>query len=142
MNITDGDTVDALTADNLTYAIRLAGIDAPEHGQAFGAQSTQHLSELISGKMVTLDCEDERSYGRLICKILLADGEDVDLDQVKAGMASHYKQYEDEQSATDRQAYAAAECAAMKSKVGLWNDPRPVQPQDFRHSTNSPLLYD
>ena len=57
-------------------------------------------------------------------------------------MAWHYKQYEDEQSPTDREAYAAAECTAMKSKLGLWSDPHPVQPQDFRHGTNSPLLLD
>jgi hypothetical protein len=40
----------------------------------------------------------------------------------------------------DREAYAAAECAAMKAKLGLWSDPHPIQPQDFRHGTNSPLL--
>ena len=142
VSTTDGDTVDVLGPSNLTYAIRLAGIDAPEHDQAFGRESTQHLSELLSGKTATLDCESERSYGRLICKILLPDGEDVCLDQVKAGMAWHYKQYQDEQSAVDRAAYAAAECAAMKGKIGLWSDPHPVQPQDFRHGTNSPLLFD
>jgi endonuclease YncB( thermonuclease family) len=142
VSITDGDTVDVLAPGNLTYAVRLAGIDAPEHDQTFGAQSTQHLSELISGKPVTLDCENERSYGRLICKIVLPNGEDACLDQVKAGMAWHYKQYEDEQSPSDRQAYAAAECSAMKAKIGLWNDPHPVQPQDFRHGTISPPLLD
>ena len=141
-SITDGDTVDVLGPDNATYAIRLAGIDAPEHDQAFGTQSTQQLTVLISGKTVTLECENERSYGRLICKILLPNGEDADLDQVKAGMAWHYKQYEDEESPADREAYAAAECVAMKSKLGLWSDPHPVQPQDFRHGTNSPLLLD
>jgi endonuclease YncB( thermonuclease family) len=142
VSITDGDTVDVVTPSNLTYAIRLSGIDAPEHDQAYGAQSTQHLSELISGKTVSLECENERSYGRLICKIVLPNGEDADLDQIKAGMAWHYKQYEDEQSPTDRQAYAVAECAAMKSKIGLWSEPHPIQPQDFRHATNSPLLFD
>ena len=131
-----------VTTSDYPYTIRLAGIDAPEHDQAFGAQSTQHLSDLISGKTVSLDCENERSYGRLICKIILPNGEDVCLDQVKAGMAWHYKQYEDEQSPTERQAYAAAECTAMKSKIGLWSEPHPVQPQDFRHATNSPLLFD
>jgi endonuclease YncB( thermonuclease family) len=140
--ITDGDTVDVLTSGNLTYAVRLAGIDAPEHDQAFGAQSTQHLANLISGKTVTLECEDERSYGRLICKILLANGDDVCLEQVKTGMAWHYKQYEDEQTPADRQVYAASECAAMKAKIGLWSDPHPIEPQDFRHATNSPLLFD
>ena len=107
-----------------------------------GAQSTQYLASLVSGKNVTLECESERSYGRMICKVLLPGGEDACLDQVKAGMAWHYKQYEDEQSATDLDAYAAAECTAMKSKRGLWSDPHPVQPQGFRHGTNSPLLLD
>ena len=122
--------------------IRLAGIDAPEHDQPFGAQSTEHLARLVSGKTVTLDCENERSYGRLICKILLPDGEDACLDQVKAGMAWHYKQYQDEQSPADRAAYAAAECAAMKARIGLWSGPHPIQPQDWRHGTKSPLLLD
>jgi endonuclease YncB( thermonuclease family) len=142
VSITDGDTVDVLAPGNFTYTIRLAGIDAPEHDQAFGSQSTANLSALLSGKNVNLECENERSYGRLICKILLPSGEDADLDQVKAGMAWHYKQYEDEQSPSDRQAYAAAECSAMKAKNGLWNDPHPVQPQDFRHGTASPPLLD
>lgn len=142
VSITDGDTVDVLAPGNLTDAVRLAGIDAPEHNQAFGAESTQNLSSLISGKTVTLECENERSYGRLICKIFLANGKDVCLDQVKAGMAWHYKQFEDEQSPADRTTYAAAECTAMKEKTGLWSNPHPVQPQDFRHATNSALLFD
>jgi micrococcal nuclease len=75
--------VDALDSRGLTYSIRFAGIDAPEHDQRFGAESTQHLTVLVSGKSVALECENERSYGRLICKILLPNGEDVCLDQVK-----------------------------------------------------------
>jgi hypothetical protein len=57
-------------------------------------------------------------------------------------MAWHYKQYQDEQSAADRTTYAATECTAMKATVGLWSDPHPVQPQDFRHGTVSPILLD
>jgi len=38
-------------------------------------------------------------------------------------MAWHYKQYQDDQSPGDRAAYGAAECAAMKAKLGLWRDP-------------------
>ena len=131
--ITDGDTINARLPDGFEHAIRLAGIDAPESAQAFGAQSTAHLAELVSGKVVMLQCSGDRSYGRMICKILLPSGEDVCLDQVKAGMAWQYKQYQDEQSAADRTTYAATECTAMKASVGLWSDPHPVQPQDFRH---------
>jgi len=142
VGITDGDTIVVADGAGRQESVRLAGIDAPEHDQAFGAQSTQYIASLVSGRNVTLECENERSYGRMICKVLLPNSEDVCLDQLKAGMAWHYKQYEDEQSATDRDAYAATECAAMKSKTGLWSDPHPVQPQDFRHGTNSPLLLD
>jgi endonuclease YncB( thermonuclease family) len=141
--VTDGDTIDvALNPSGQIQAIRLAGIDAPESAEAFGSQSTHNLSGLVSGKTVTLACENETSYGRSICKVILPDGEDASLDQVKAGMAWHYKQYQDEQSTADRETYAAAECTAMKSKLGLWSEPHPVQPQDFRHHTDSPLLYD
>jgi endonuclease YncB( thermonuclease family) len=143
VGVTDGDTLDvALAPQGLVQAVRLEGIDAPEHDQAFGAQSTQHLAEMVWGETVTLECENDRSYGRLICRVLLPNGDNVDLDQVKTGMAWHYKQYEDEQSPVDRTAYAAAECAAMKAQIGLWSDPHPIQPQDFRHGTHSSLLFD
>lgn len=143
VGILDGDTVQVLTPGHLTYAVRLNGIDAPESAQPFGKESTQHLSELIFGKGVNLECKNERDdYGRLVCKILIQGGEDVCLDQLRAGLAWHYKQYQDEQSPSDRETYAAAECTAMKKKIGLWGDPRPEQPQDFRHGTNSPLLFD
>lgn len=142
VGITDGDTITVADSDGRQEVIRLAGIDAPEHDQPFGAQSAEHLAGLVSGKTVTLDCENGRSYGRLICKSLLPDGEDACLDQVKVGMAWHYKQYQDEQSPADRAAYAAAECAAMKAQIGLWSDPHPVQPQDWRHGSKSPLLLD
>ncbi len=142
ISITDGDTIMVADSAGRQEVIRLAGIDAPEHNQTFGSQSTANLTALVSAKTVNLECGSERSYGRLICKILLPTGEDACLDQVKAGMAWHYKQYQDDQTPTDREAYAAAECAAMKARVGLWSDPHSVQPQDFRHGTTSPLLLD
>lgn len=57
VGIQDGDTVTGLAAGNIQYRILLAGIDAPEHGQAFGTRSKQNLSKLIFGKTVNLDCE-------------------------------------------------------------------------------------
>jgi len=138
VGITDGDTVTVRSVG----AIRLVGIDAPEHGQPFAAESQEHLRTLVFGKDVSLDCNGGVSYGRLVCKVQLPDGEDVSLDQVKAGMAWHYKQYQTEQSPADRAAYAAAEDTARESHLGLWSDAHPIQPQDFRHHTQSPLCWD
>jgi endonuclease YncB( thermonuclease family) len=72
----------------------------------------------------------------------MPNGDDACLDQVKAGMAWHYKQFEDEHNPADRASYAAAECAAMKAKIGPWSQRDPEQPQDFRHGTRSALLLD
>jgi len=142
VGIDDGDTIDVLAPGNVQDRIRLAGIDAPEHGQAYGNVSQKHLGDLVFGKQVTLDCGKEESYGRKVCKVLLPNGEDADLDQVKAGLAWHYKQYAFEQTPEDRQAYAAAEDAARQAHRGLWADAHPIQPQDFRHGTQSQLCFD
>ncbi len=141
VNIADGDTLTISNAGQATI-VRLAGIDAPEHGQAFGDQSTANLSRLVSGKTVSLDCNGQETYGRLVCKVLLPTGEDVDLDQVKAGLAWHYKQYAFSQSEEDQAKYGAAEDAARMAHLGLWADGNPIQPQDFRHGTRSRLCFD
>lgn len=142
VGISDGDTITVMISGRQQAVIRLAGIDAPEHGQAFASASEEHLRALIVGKDVNLDCGGEESYGRLVCKVLLPGGEDVSLDQVKAGMAWQYKQYESAQRPDDRAKYAAAEDVARETHLGLWADAHPVQPQDFRHGTLSPLCFD
>src|SRR5208337_1384487 len=78
---------------------------------------------------------------RLVCKVIL-DGHDVCLEQVKAGMAWHCKQFQDEQTPADRKSYADAEDAARGAHLGLWSDAHPIPPWDFRHGTASALQYD
>lgn len=141
VGITDGDTITALIPRNAQYRIRLAGIDAPEHNQAFGARSKQNLSRLVYGKNVTLDCGKAESYGRLICKVTLHDGKDACLAQIKAGLAWNYKQFQNEQTPQDRKVYAAAEDAAREAHIGLWSQPHPTPPWDFRHHTPAKLCF-
>ena len=140
--VKDGDTVTVLVNSSQQMDVRLEGIDAPEHGQPFADASKEHLSGLVSGKDVSLECTGLDEYSRLVCKTLLPNGEDADLDQIKAGLAWHYKQFQRRQSATDRATYGAAEDAARRAHIGLWADAHPVQPQDFRHRTQSPMCLD
>jgi endonuclease YncB( thermonuclease family) len=86
VGIQNGDTVKVLAPGNIQYRIRLAGIDTPEHDQAFGNRSKRSLSRLVFGKAANLDSGKEESYGRLVCKILLPNGEDICLDQVNAAL--------------------------------------------------------
>lgn len=134
--IADGDTLTVLDSKNQQYKIRLAGIDAPEKSQPFGARSKENLSSLVFGKPVTIDWSKTDKYGRTIGKVIVA-GRDVNLLQVRAGLAWHYKAYENEQSPTDRTLYAQSETEARARHAGLWQDTDPIPPWDYRHGTGA-----
>jgi micrococcal nuclease len=68
--VTDGDTIKVLTADQQLLRIRLAWIDAPERGQAFGSRAKQTMSELVFGKEVELRFYTVDRYGRLVCLVV------------------------------------------------------------------------
>ena len=131
VRVADGDTVTVLDAANTEHRIRLSGIDAPESHQGFGSSSKQNLSDWVFGKDVTVEYYKTDQYGRLVGKIVV-NGQDINLEQVKAGMAWHYKEYEREQSPEDRELYARAEDEARAQHRGLWQDPNPVEPSQFR----------
>ena len=131
VSVADGDTITVLDAEKIQHKIRLQGIDAPEKAQAFGAKSKQALYELVHGKTVQIAYEKSDKYGRILGKVLL-DGQDICHQQIKAGLAWHYKKYQNQQPLADRDAYSASETAAKNEKLGLWSDPRPMAPWDFR----------
>ena len=131
VRIADGDTVTLLDSLKTQYRIRLQGIDAPESHQDFGTQSKKNLSDMIFNKNVTAVCDKTDQYGRQVCKIVF-DGRDINLEQVKAGMAWHYKDYASEQAPNDREIYAHAEDEARASRRGLWIDANPIEPSEFR----------
>lgn len=131
VRIADGDTITVLDASNTQHRIRLQGIDAPESKQDFGTQSKKSLSGMIFGKDVSVIYEKTDQYGRLVGKVFF-EGMDINLEQVRSGMAWHYKEYEREQSIEDREFYARAEDEARRARRGLWRDANPVEPSEFR----------
>lgn len=131
VGVADGDTVTVLDSRNEQYKIRLMGIDAPEKKQAFGNRSKQALSALVFNREVSVEYRKKDRYGRLVGKIVV-NGVDANLEQVRAGMAWHYKQYQREQSADDRIAYAAVEEQARTARRGLWRDNDPMPPWEYR----------
>jgi endonuclease YncB( thermonuclease family) len=133
VGVEDGDTIIVLDTDKRNHKIRLQGIDAPEGGQAFGDRSRQSLSEEVFGKEVSIEWSKRDRYGRIVGKISVG-GRDVCLEQVRAGMAWHYKYYQGEQSPEDRRLYADGEGEARAAKRGLWVDGSPIPPWEFRNS--------
>lgn len=129
--IADGDTLTVLDSGNQPHKIRLAGIDAPEKAQPFGQRSKQHLSDLAFNRLVTVEWNKLDRYGRTIGKVLV-NGQDVNLEQINAGMAWWYEKYRKEQSEQDQHIYSAQEAEARRKRVGLWVESAPIAPWDWR----------
>jgi endonuclease YncB( thermonuclease family) len=139
VKIADGDTLTVLDKSNRQHKVRLIGIDAPERKQPFGTVSRQNLATLVFGRTVAVEWHKQDRYQRVLGKVLL-NGKDVNLEQIKAGLAWHYKQYDRDQLPADRKLYAEAQKAASLKGTGLWNDPAPVAPWDFRHNKPAPSV--
>ena len=141
--VADGDTITVLDAGQRQTKVRLSGIDAPEKKQPYGARSKQYLSGLVFGKVVEVDWKKHDRYGRILGTVLAPDGNcaaadcaktvDAGLAQLSAGFAWHYKQYEKDQPRIERERYAAAEREAHLKRLGLWADPYPTPPWEWRH---------
>lgn len=138
VGVADGDTITVLDAQNTQHKIRLQGIDAPEKAQPFGNKSKQSLHEMVHGKQVLVDYQKKDKYGRVVGKVLL-NSVDVCLEQVKRGMAWHYKQFANEQSKTDQEGYAQAELTAQAQSIGLWKEKSPTPPWLFRKPTGAKI---
>jgi endonuclease YncB( thermonuclease family) len=133
VGVSDGDTITVLVDGRDNVKVRLTGIDAPEKSQPFGAVSKRNLSDQVFGKSVTVEWDKKDKYGRVLGRVLV-NGNDVCLEQIKVGLAWHYKQYAREQTENLGSAYAEAEQQARVQKIGLWSMPNPTPPWEFRHS--------
>ena len=125
----DGDTLGVLRATPAgprEQRVRLWGIDAPEKTQAYGARSKDALSRAAHGRTVTVDVRDRDRYGRLVAVVTVGALE-VNAEQVRAGLAWWYARY------APHAAYLSAmERDARRDRRGLWADPAPVPPWEYR----------
>jgi endonuclease YncB( thermonuclease family) len=118
VGISDGDTITILDREKVQHKIRLHGIDAPEKGQAFGDRSKENLSRLVFDKTIEAHCHKKDRYSREVCKVMRGST-DVNLEQLRAGMAWWYREYAKEQSPQERARYAATEDDARARRIGL-----------------------
>lgn len=125
VKIADGDTLTILDANKVQHKVRLDGIDAPESKQAFGTRSKEHLGEKVFEKDVLIEWEETDRYKRIIGVVYLGD-RNINLEMVEDGFAWHFKRYSKSKELAD------AEVEAREAKRGLWADPAPIPPWDFR----------
>lgn len=131
VSVQDGDTLTVLDAKNLQHRVRVAGIDAPEKGQAFGHAARENLARLAAGQSVEMRCHKRDRYGREVCSVFVR-ARDVGLEQVRDGYAWWYRDYAREQAPGERTDYSAAENEAKDARRGLWRDQHPTPPWAWR----------
>lgn len=137
MQVKDGDTVVFSPVEGGQFlTCRLYGIDAPEiahnrfgmGGQPYGVEAGTELKRMILGQDVEVTTTGQKTYKREVC-IIKKDGTDINLEMVKRGAAWAYKHYLKRPYASE---YIEAENEARAKKLGLWKNPNPTPPWEFR----------
>ena len=123
--VKDGDTIEVMH-EGRAVRIRLAEIDTPEKRQPWGKRAKQFTSGLTYKKVVTVRPVTTDCYRRTVAHVILPDGASLSRELVKAGMAWHYKRY------SKSAELAALENEARAAKRGLWAEPNPVPPWEWR----------
>ncbi len=120
----DGDTISVRTR-NETIRIRLEGIDCPEYRQPFSARARRFTSTMVRRRTVTVEPRGHDQYDRLLARVRV-DGTELNEALVRKGLAWHYA------GRTPDRVLADAERAARAARVGIWSQPNPVPPWEWR----------
>jgi len=126
VGVSDGDTIKVLRAGK-QVRVRLSGIDCPEKRQAFGKRAKRFTSDLVFAKTVTVKVTDIDRYKRIVGEVILKDGTNLNHALVRAGLAWWYQRYAPGDRELER-----LEKSARENKRGLWADPDPLPPWEFR----------
>lgn len=126
VRVADGDTITLLDSANNQIRVRLFGIDCPEKGQDFSNAATKFTAELVFSDIVHVDVRDIDRYGRIVGVVFNSDSINVNLALLKAGLAWHYKYFDNTIK------FADAELEAQKNKLGLWIQPNAIAPWKYR----------
>jgi endonuclease YncB( thermonuclease family) len=121
--VTDGDTI-KLNGDR----IRLTCIDAPEKTQPYSLEAKEHLMKLLEGKEIQVVKESTDRYGRILAW-LIVEGDTINNKMVEDGFAWWYEYY-----CGDNKTLERLQTTAKEKKIGLWLDPNPINPYQWRKS--------
>ena len=126
VKVLDGDSINIMQQGE-EVRIRLAEIDAPEHGQPFWKQSRRALANYVADKKVLVEEFDRDQYGRIVGHVYINDIW-INGVLVQEGYAYVYTRY-----AVSKKLYEY-EAQAAKNKLGIWKLPNSerVKPWEWR----------
>lgn len=134
--VLDGDTLIVQSGrDRVT--LRLNGIDCPEVDQPWGDTAKYGLIKLVGGRTVHYERHGVDRYERTLATLYVWDRDEsvwlnVNLRMVMLGHAWVSPPLLEHLPTTRRKEMLAVSRWARRKRVGLWNDPSPVPPWQWR----------
>lgn len=129
IRVLDGDSLIAVVPGFGRLNVRLAFVDAPEHGQPWGQESRDALARLARGSPARFRLLYRDRYARAVA-VVSAGGAFINAEMVRHGHAWVYWKYVPTRL---RKRFGALEHAARQSRVGLWGaSEKPVPPWEWR----------
>lgn len=124
-SIYDGNTVEILSRDNVTYKVVMAGIDCPDLQQPYGIEAKELLSRWLLHEEVVVIIQGKDRWQNYIGVVLSKEGADVRFALLQEGLA-----WTSERNAIPELEAIRQEAASRKK--GLWREPGAVPPWTFR----------
>lgn len=119
--VIDGDTIEI----GGERRVRLKGIDCPESNQAYGDVAKMYLVAAIEGTQVDIETHYTDRYDRMVGVVYYGDT-NINRFMVEQGLCWAYRQYVD-----DKELFALEQQAKI-ARIGLWSQPSPTPPWDYR----------
>ena len=124
VTVTSGDTITALK-EGQPITIRLAGLDCPENDQPIGPEAKKFTIDLIANKTVKIWPAGTDQQGQTLAFIFIGN-RNLNKELLSAGLAWHHKAYSRDPE------LAKLEFKARSKKIGLWSNPDPIAPWEWR----------
>lgn len=122
LKVFDGDTI-KVTGFDLTFKIRLVGIDSPELGfkgqksQPFSQKAKHYLENLLDNRKIAIKSYGTGAYNRQLAEVFV-NNKNINIEMIRAGLAEVYKGRRPKN--LDSQIYLEEETSARRAKKGMW----------------------
>lgn len=127
VKVADGDSITVRRPGEEEVRVRLEGIDCPEHRQPYSVAAKKFTSGMVFDERVQVRVLDHDRYGREVARVTVK-GQDVSVELLREGLAWHYKHFNQEEE------LARLEAEARQARRGLWSDPHPIPPWEWRRA--------
>lgn len=132
VEVHDGNTITVVNVGRRIKVV-LKGANAPVEEQPYSDVARQHLADLILGKQVAVEYTELGKGGYLVGKVFY-DKMDVGQQMIRDGVAWYDKTYENDLTEAERNLYIGSEEAARNERRGLWQEPSPTPPWQWKEA--------